>query len=421
MDLAPGAEDRRDESRAFVFALGVAPVRRRRRAGKRSDRGRRDRVGRDSAFDAAIGDAVDRDGRPTGVHDVTAILPAPLSNAPRGVVVFGRDGSAATVWTGARDEARRDARGHADATAFFLDANQGDDANVSTRTPPLAPVNHLARIAKDDDTSRATSAAMIAGGRAFRLTRGVATTATTASPPCFRDVTAMWTLGEDAIALSHADATSVFVALKPGESNFEEAIDGAGLATNEPAIACGAWWSGNVVASWTQITPRRARLCADGAILSDWRPDRDAKCIGAAVVSSSGRAAASLPARGVVVILRRVGDALIETARVLVDAEPSCLEMPPPRVAAALVRAMRATESCDDAFEDEDECVLLSGTYARALEVTAIREKDSRSGSDSLGTKSAPLLARPSRSTTTRARRRRFASRRATRRDPRFW
>ena len=73
-------------------------------------------------------------------------------------------------------------------------------------------------------------------------------------------------------------------------------------------------------------------------------------------------------------ILRRVGDALIETARVRFDAEPSCLEIPPPRVADALVRAMRATESCDDAFEDEDECVLLSGTYARALEVTAIRE-----------------------------------------------
>ena len=184
----------------------------------------------------------------------------------------------------------------------------------------------------------------------------------------------MWTLGEDAIALSHADATSVFVALKPDESSFEEAIDGAGLATNEPAVACGAWWSGNVVASWTQITPRRARLCADGALLSEWRPDRDAGCVGAAVVSSSGRAAASLPARGVVVILRRVGDALIETARVRFDAEPSCLEIPPPRVADALVRAMRATESCDDAFEDEDECVLLSGTYARALEVTAIRE-----------------------------------------------
>ena len=314
------------------------------------------------------------EGRPTDVHEVTAILPAPLSNAPRGVVVFGRDGSAATVWTGARDVARRDARGHADATAFFLDANQGDDANVSMRTPPLAPVNHLAGFAKDDATSRATSAAMIAGGRAFRLTRGVATTASTASPPCFRDVTAMWTLGEDAIALSHADATSVFVALKPGESSFEEAIDGAGLVTNEPAVACGAWWSGNVVASWTQITPRRARLCADGALLSEWRPDRDAGCVGTAVVSSSGRAAASLPARGVVVILRRVGDALIETARVRVDAEPSCLEIPPPRVADALVRAMRATESCDDAFEDEDECVLLSGTYARALEVTAIRE-----------------------------------------------
>ena len=89
----------------------------------------------------------------------------------------------------------------------------------------------------------------------------------------------MWTLGEDAIALSHADATSVFVALKPGESSFEEAIDGAGLVTNEPAVACGAWWSGNVVASWTQITPRRARLCADGALLSEWRPDRDAGCV----------------------------------------------------------------------------------------------------------------------------------------------
>ena len=290
LDLAPGAEDRRDESRAFVFALGVAPVRRRRRAGKRPDRDRRHR-----RLDAIRGvrRAIDArapiEGRPTGVHEVTAILPAPLSNAPRGVVVFGRDGSAATVWTGARDVARRDARGHADATAFFLDANQGDDANVSMRTPPLAPVNHLAGFAKDDATSRATSAAMIAGGRAFRLTRGVATTASTASPPCFRDVTAMWTLGEDAIALSHADATSVFVALKPDESSFEEAIDGAGLATNEPAVACGAWWSGTSSRRGRK-SRRDARVCARTARSSP-SGDRIATR-GASAPPSSRRAAA---------------------------------------------------------------------------------------------------------------------------------
>ena len=344
------------------------------------------RVGAPIVVDAATGDAVEGDvvSRPTGVREVTAMLPAPLSDAPRGVVVFGRFGSAATLWTGARDVAASRARGPADATAFLLgvgaDADSDGNANAdehddpsyvpTTRTPPIAPVDQLARL--DDASSRAPSVAMIAGGTACRLTRGVATTATAASPPGFGDVTAMWALGADAIALSLADATRVFVSRE--SRGFEEAIDGAGLATNEPTVACGAWRSGNGATSWTQVTPRRARLCADGALLSEWRPDPGAGCVGAAVVSSSGRAAASLPARGVVVILRRVGDALIETARVRVDAEPSCLEIPPPRVADALVRAMRATESCDDAFEDEDECVLLSGTYARALEVTAIRE-----------------------------------------------
>ena len=360
------------------------------------------RVGAPIVVDAATGDAVEGDvvSRPTGVREVTAMLPAPLSDAPRGVVVFGRFGSAATVWTDARDVAASRARNPADATAFLLGA--GVDANAdaeecdfddpsyvpTTRTPPLAPVDRLARL--DDATSRGPSAAMIAGGTACRLTRGVATTATVVSPPAFGDVTAMWALGADAIALSLADATRVFVSRE--SRGFEEAIDGAGLATDEPTVACGAWRSGNVATSWTQVTPRRARLCADGTRLSEWRPERGAGRVGAAVVSSSGRAAASLPARGVVVLLRRVGDRLVETARVLVDAEPSCLELPPPRVAAALVRAMRSrkrdeTESFDES--SEDWCLLLSGTYARALEVTAIRQTDS--GSDS-GSKSAPLL-----------------------------
>ena len=360
------------------------------------------RVGAPIVVDAETGDAVEGDvvSRPTGVREVTAMLPAPLSDAPRGVVVFGRFGSAATLWTGARDVAASRARGPADATAFLLgvgvdadadgnaDADEYDDTSYvpTTRTAPLAPVDQLARL--DDASSRAPSVAMIAGGTACRLTRGVATTATAASPPGFGDVTAMWALGADAIALSLADATRVFVSRE--SRGFEEAIDGAGLATNEPTVACGAWRSGNVATAWTQVTPRRARLCADGALLSEWRPDRGAGRVGAAVVSSSGRAAASLPARGVVVLLRRVGDRLVETARVLVDAEPSCLELPPPRVAAALVRAMRSqtrdeTESFDES--SEDWCLLLSGTYARALEVTAIREKDSSSGS-----RSAPLL-----------------------------
>ena len=81
-----------------------------------------------------------------------------------------------------------------------------------------------------------------------------------------------------------------------------------------------------------------------------------------------------LPARGVVVILRRIGDALIDDARsrrrrTLVSRNSAAA-----RRRCARPRDARI-ESCDDAFEDEDECVLPSGTYARALEVTAIHER----------------------------------------------
>ena len=79
------------------------------------------------------------EGRPTGVHEVTAILPAPLSNAPRGVVVFGRDGSAATVWTGARDVARRDARAHADATGVFLGSTRATTRTSRCERRPSRP------------------------------------------------------------------------------------------------------------------------------------------------------------------------------------------------------------------------------------------------------------------------------------------
>ena len=100
----------------------------------------------------------------------------------------------------------------------------------------------------------------------------------------------MWTLGEDAIALSHADATSVFVALKPDESSFEEAIDGAGLATNEPADRVRRVVVRHAVASWTQITPAtRASVRGRRAPL---RVATGSRREGASAPPSSRRAAA---------------------------------------------------------------------------------------------------------------------------------
>ena len=249
------------------------------------------------------------------------------------IIAFSRDGAAAKVQID-RCSAMKDVSSPAvasDAAALLSDHPEG-----ATLVHPCAPADALAGISPDaspqgfapQSNSAVRSFVATAGGSVYGVALGVACASTVVSGGGFSEVREMWALrcGEEAplpgkvldrsrnssiptlLALSFSDATRVFVRhIGSGtEATFEEAVDGAGFDRRAPTVACSDWPSiaglrgspsskHSVVA---QVTPRGARIIADGAVLSEWCPRRSDGAIGASAIESSrGRWRRTSPAR----------------------------------------------------------------------------------------------------------------------------
>ena len=354
------------------------------------------------------------------------------------IIAFSRDGAAAKVPFD-RCSAIKDVSSPAvasDAAALLSDHPEG-----ATLVHPCAPADALAGISPDaspqgfapQSDSAVRSFVATAGGSVYGVALGVACTSTVVSGGGFSEVREMWALrcGEEAplpgkvldrsrnssiptlLALSFSDATRVFVRhIGSGtEATFEEAVDGAGFDRRAPTVACSDWPSiaglrgspsseHGVVA---QVTPRGARIIADGAVLSEWCPRRSDGAIGASAIESSrGRIAMYLPGRGAVMILASVGETIGRTSRqnqheprkhVLVtqavvrfaSGEPSCLVLPPPALAAALAEALvdGGSRRLDRDAEGSEWTLVLAGTYGREVEIVATHEDSSADAKNS--------------------------------------
>ena len=263
------------------------------------------------------------------------------------------------------------------------------------RAPPLAPVDGFAPAgARGDDGSFL----LTAGGAPSRVTLGVAAEVTTVSPPGFGGVTSMWAPDDATLVLGFTDATRVFrVATEASASasaSFAEAESGLGFALDEPTAACGAFrvnafFSGarrrgpGAQGGMVQVTAARARLCAHGALVSEWVPGTGDGVVGAAAVAPHGRVAVSLPRVGTVKLLAPMATRDVHAAETLqllpvsivrFAHEPSCLTLPDPETGASFLGAVKSDAITAGDVRAGAVTVLVAGTYAREVIAVAARE-----------------------------------------------
>ena len=353
----------------------------------------------------------------------TAMLP--LENGEN-AIVFAADGSAAVreetdafrtpseasadvvYKTGRRVRFARDA---VSLVSLAL-AGEGEARHASAalrgeldrlRAPPLAPVDGFAHAGGRGDDG---SFLLTAGGAPSRVTLGVAAEVTTVSPPGFGGVTSMWAPDDATLVLGFTDATRVFrvateasastsaSASAPASASFAEAESGLGFALDEPTAACGAFrvnafFSGalrrgpGAQGGMVQVTAARARLCAHGALVSEWVPGAGDGIVGAAAVAPHGRAAVSLPRVGVVKLLAPMAVRdyhaaetlqLLPVSIVRFAHEPSCLTLPDPETGASFLGAAKSDAITAGDVRAGAVTVLVAGTYAREVIAVAARE-----------------------------------------------
>ena len=314
----------------------------------------------------------------------------------RACVIFGANGDAAVRSmpfdsSSAIDTRHRQVVFATDAVDLVTtDPETAVTGEAPNTAPALANVDGFARFA-GGDTSHG-GFLVTANGSATRVTRGIAARCTPVSPAGFGDVVQMWAPDETTLVLCFASATRVFHVTR-GEntrtrdtnntsSSFQESGNNLGFEGEECTTGCGVFWVGPNTHQkpLMQITPRRARVCVDGAVVAEWRPHETDGGIGCAAIAPHGRAAVSLPLRQCVMLLAPMAVAQKRTTHLLpvsivkLTVEPSCLTLPDRRTATEFIANAKEDAITASDVKSGSVTVLVCGTYARDVIAVAARE-----------------------------------------------